>query len=519
MRILLSIFLISLTIWSIAQVKPETEAYEFPYGDLADTSRGVFGDDNRKEVKDATEYHQLVRATAVMVHKDKIRGNKIYSETLRSRLSRKFNTDSFHENVKFLDQPTCATCTGFLIAPDILVTAGHCIEKLEDAKNYVWVFDYTLEKNYNAFAGYITIDTADIYSVTEVMGAYFQSLSTYTDYSFLRLNKKSSREPYHFRTSGKVANYSNVYTIGSPTGLPLKLADNAWVVNNSYESWFRNSIDGFPGNSGGPVFNEYGLIEGIHVRGAVELAGKNYTGDYKFDSTCNCVKTVQWSSTWGTEGSHAHRITAVPTELLHEALYGNFVYAIDNGDMERLEDWLAYSWFTNSEMAQKRGRFEFMVAEKNNLEMLKLILDHSLNPRVVDSNGKSLLFYAMNNDNEEMLRYLLRKGVSPNKRDNQENLVLTEAIRQSKIPIARALIERGANVNAIDHTGENALHIAARTWSVEWVGMIIAKGGDYSIKNEQGWDAIKIARKSKNKDVKRYLKLVKKGKLPSMISI
>jgi V8-like Glu-specific endopeptidase len=498
--------------WSYGQDKPKTEPYQFPYGDLVDTTRGVFGVDNRSEARDAVVFKDMVRATAVMIHKSKIKGNKVYSETLRTRLSRQFGVSTFHENVKFLDQPTCATCTGFLIAPDILVTAGHCIEKMEDAEDYVWIFDFTIDKNYNSFGGYFTIDPNEIYEVKEVMGAYFQSVSTYTDYSFLRLNKKSDRPPYQFRTSGKIASYTNVFTIGSPTGLPLKLADDAWVVSNSYEKWFRNSIDGFPGNSGGPVFNEYGLIEGIHVRGAVELNEGRYTGDYKFDSTCNCIKTVQWSSTIGTEGSHAHRITAVPQNLLHEALYENIDYAITTNNINRLNEWLAYSWFTNSKLTEERGRFEFKAASKNNLEMLKIIISKSLNAKVTDKNGQNLLFYALEQNSKEMMEYLLKKGVSPNKADEANRLVTHVAIAKGNSELTQVLIKRGASVSKKDGNGETALHGAARSGDLNLVKLIVSKGADLSAKNNQGRTAKVVAKKCKHKKIKKYLRKASKGK-------
>ena len=115
--------------WASAQDRPKAEPYQYPFGDIGDTSRGVFGVDDRSEASKSIEFKDLVRATAVMIRKSKMVGNnqdgyRVYSETLRKRLTRQFGTDKFHENVKFLDQPACASCTGFLISPDILVTAG-----------------------------------------------------------------------------------------------------------------------------------------------------------------------------------------------------------------------------------------------------------------------------------------------------------------------------------------------------------------------------------------------------------
>ena len=203
------------------------EARTFPFGEPGTTSRGVFGEDDRKEVRDAEGFEDYVRATAVMVPKASVYGTSIFGPSLRKVLSYRFGIDSFAEDVKFLDQPAAGSCTGFLIAPDILVTAGHCIRTLEDAQDFVWVFDYTSEVKYDG--EYLEVDEEDIFEVVEVLSAELDEV-TESDYSVLSLARKSDRRPYRFRTSGTVATGENVYTVGSPTGIPLKLADNAVVV-------------------------------------------------------------------------------------------------------------------------------------------------------------------------------------------------------------------------------------------------------------------------------------------------
>ncbi|PTM00916.1 MAG: hypothetical protein DA407_16075, partial [Bacteroidetes bacterium] len=140
--LLLSIFTLNLT----AQEKSKNKELEYPFAAPGtEVTRGVFGADDRLEVKDAEGYEDFVRATAVMISKTRIYDNEFYAWSLRDLLIQQFEVDRFDENVKFLDQPTVGSCTGFLIAPDIMVTAGHCINSMEDANEYVWVFDYTYE--------------------------------------------------------------------------------------------------------------------------------------------------------------------------------------------------------------------------------------------------------------------------------------------------------------------------------------------------------------------------------------
>ena len=48
------------------------------------------------------------------------------------------------KNEKFLNQPSGANCTGFLIAEDKLLTAGHCVSFDSDCEEFYWVFDLKL---------------------------------------------------------------------------------------------------------------------------------------------------------------------------------------------------------------------------------------------------------------------------------------------------------------------------------------------------------------------------------------
>ena len=46
------------------------------------------------------------------------------------------------EGERFGDEPSIATCTGFLIGEDLLATAGHCMTGPATCASSAWVFDY-----------------------------------------------------------------------------------------------------------------------------------------------------------------------------------------------------------------------------------------------------------------------------------------------------------------------------------------------------------------------------------------
>jgi len=73
-------------------------------------------------------------------------------------------------------------------------------------------------------------------------------------------------------SSGDIKN-TEVYIIGHPCGLPLKVArDPKSVVSKVYDVTFQARLDAFGGNSGSPVFNSSThCVEGILVQGKVDF--------------------------------------------------------------------------------------------------------------------------------------------------------------------------------------------------------------------------------------------------------
>ena len=70
----------------------------------------------------------------------------------------------------------------------------------------------------------------------------------------------------------------NLGVIGYPSGLPVKIAfGDETVLMRKEGPWLIANLDTYGGNSGSPVFNAQGEVEGILVRGAV---------DYRFGGVC-----------------------------------------------------------------------------------------------------------------------------------------------------------------------------------------------------------------------------------------
>lgn len=509
---MINFFLVSILFFGITTLQAqETPPLQYPFEEPGSSPRGVFGEDGRKEIKDAEGFEDFARATAVMIPKEEIKGNRIYGYSLRELLAHQFDTEKFNDNVKFLDQPTAASCTGFLIAPDLLVTAGHCIKTIEDAANWVWLFDYTNDLSYNEEDRYVEVNKNNLYEVSEVLVGELNDDEDdkSLDYSVLKLDRKSDRRPYRFRTSGVVAEGSDIYTIGAPTGLPLKLSTESTVVDNTATSWFKSDIDAFPGNSGGPVFDSNGFIEGILVRGAVEYSNGNYTGDYKYDQACDCVKTVTFQEVDYTAGCQAHKITYLPEEIVQRAIYNNIAYSIKINNTDRYEDWSVYSWMFTSNYAKERGRLEDVAIHNNNYQVLENLLvkygeDYS------DDYVRTLLEGAIDSQNTQLLDILLTNELDPDASYTSSLRLIQKAVKDNNVLFAQRLINSGAQVTIKDIYGNTLLHDAAGNGNTEVVKMLLAKNVSAKSKNNAGYYPEKVAKKAGYKMLAKTLKEVRK---------
>ena len=515
MRLLRHFTLIALLSWGGLALAQEGDTsnvqVDYPFAEKGSNSRGFYGNDDRQDVTTVKGYEELVGATLVKVSKSAIKGNRIYTYSLRESLTRRYGVSNFDDNVSFLDQPTAGSCTGFFIAPDIMATAGHCINESNSCEDYVWIVDYTNKLTHRNAQNYVEIDPNDIYECEEIMD-WDYSDETLMDYAFLRMKRKTDREPYMFRTDGDVSYWQDIFMIGAPNGLPLKLADNAKVTSTlSHPLLFVTSLDHFPGNSGAPVFDNAGWIEAIHVRGYTMTDYDNSErSDYVYDPSCNCIKTVSFENHYG-KGSYEMRILETNYDILVQAIYENLVYAIETGNQERFKKWLTYDWILESDYAKNAGRLEILAADAKEYKMLNWMLDYTKSKDVADEMGRSLYYYAVINGRHELIETLAKNGYNLNKQDKFGESALFYAIERQDTEAVKLLLKYGAKLDLrSDLYGQTPLHYAARVGNLEIAEMLINKGADIMSKTNLGWTTIKVAKKSKNKAMKKFLKKRKK---------
>lgn len=218
-------------------------------------------------------------------------------------------------------------CTGFLIAPDLVVTAGHCISPYgrtdravtPACSDFVWIADFVVNSKRGADA--LEHDPkkwprSKIFECAEVIEASHPDFSNPEwappvfgdDFALVRLKTKAIDRPV-FKISESTRPAPQLYSLGFPLGIPLKLAGPARILDNNFEKFFAINLDAFMGNSGSPIFDAQGLVHGILVRGYPSDLLEQTSSPCGLVNSCNETGTrCQESSQFFATGEHVQRM-------------------------------------------------------------------------------------------------------------------------------------------------------------------------------------------------------------------
>lgn len=251
------------------------------------TTKVIYGIDNRLELR-KSPFSDLNKSVAGMVDKSSM----VLDEQTQEYDVKYFGDMTFYrgantcEDFRFRQQATLPNCTGFLVDEDILVTAGHCMikysQKVKDAQSdscssNLWVFGF--EDNSENDKG-IKFKKNDVYECESVIEASYTSNA---DFAVVKLKRKT-QDKTPVKLSANPLNYeigSDIFVVGHPTGLPLKVAGGAKIAKNLGSNMFVSNLDTFAGNSGSPIFNYEKEVVGILVSGET---------DYYYDRENKCVR-------------------------------------------------------------------------------------------------------------------------------------------------------------------------------------------------------------------------------------
>ncbi len=178
---------------------------------------------------------------------------------------------------KYREQDTLAFCSGSLIAPDIILTAGHCIQTQLQCENTSFVFGFAMK---SIGTSPKMISSKEVYRCKEILKT--ERNGEGADFAIIKLDRTViGHKPLSLRRDGEARLQDQLVVIGHPAGLPTKIATGGSIRKISTD-FFQANLDTFGGNSGSAVINaQTGLVEGVLVRGEM---------DYERQGTCRILK-------------------------------------------------------------------------------------------------------------------------------------------------------------------------------------------------------------------------------------
>lgn len=269
--------------------------------EILDNDKSIYGVDDRIDIFESRDFrlNQMSLSVASMFNKEAAYVQNL--PTVKVAHGQSLAELGFCPSEKFSRQKTISDCTGFLIAPNKIMTAGHCIRTEADCQRNEWVFDFANHSQLDTYRQDYFISKKNIYQCKKIIESVLDETGkTNQDFAVIELDRPvTDRSPLPLRKSGVVEIGVNLAVIGNPMGMPLKIAGGAWVVENKDEYFFRTNSDTYGGNSGSPVINlKTYKVEGILVRGRTDFEANNSKG---------CAQSIVYAQ--GGNGESVTRVT------------------------------------------------------------------------------------------------------------------------------------------------------------------------------------------------------------------
>lgn len=261
-----------------------------------DGKADIYGNDDRHDLAAVSSQtaREVGESTAALVNSylvadagaDHVR---LAGRTLASKQSAIYGAPLCSDE-RFADEPAPASCSAFLIAPDLVATAGHCVNITTGCNNIGVAFGFD-----NGDGDATLLPTRDyrrckavvghLYDRESIRGRSLVDRRLYSDWAVIQLDAPvHHRQPLTIRGT-KVGAGEQVIAVGHPGGVPTKVTYGS-VVEEPEQLWFNTDLDIYRGNSGSVIVDRNGAAVGIVSRGT---GGASYT----IDRDRGCVSSKQ----------------------------------------------------------------------------------------------------------------------------------------------------------------------------------------------------------------------------------
>ncbi len=214
-------------------------------------------------------------SVAALFKSDQVSGGNLTLYPYTEKLHNKYQ---LCKDVRFREEKTGSFCSGSLIGPNLILTAGHCVLDQDECDSTKVVFGWEIKEKNGATPA--AVNESDVYSCKKVLRAFYLDMMPENpkdkdklDYSVIVLDREvKDRKPLVLNRKGNIKPGTKLAVIGHPAGLAKKIIPAGKVRSTASKIYFTTDLDTFVGNSGSPVFN----INTMQVEGALVRGGTDY---------------------------------------------------------------------------------------------------------------------------------------------------------------------------------------------------------------------------------------------------
>ncbi|MBI5883577.1 MAG: trypsin-like peptidase domain-containing protein [Elusimicrobia bacterium] len=223
----------------------------------------VYDDDDRRDPSEVSDRDLLGLAdsTVALFPSDSVTVRGGWAELATKPYGEKI---PLCEGERFAGQKVGADCSGALVTPDVVATAGHCVKSKASCGRISFVFGFKAGRNGKTPE---RVPASEVYSCQSLIDRASDA-KTGEDWALVSLDRPVLRHSALPLRAAAMAQDDPVLVIGHPLGLPAKVAGGGRVRDAGRGPVFTTDLDTFHGNSGSPVFHAGSLkVAGILTRG------------------------------------------------------------------------------------------------------------------------------------------------------------------------------------------------------------------------------------------------------------
>jgi hypothetical protein len=231
------------------------------------TDVAIFGRDDRVEALDAEEpWRSLARSAPMIADSWRVSTFGGYANMSGVRYG---EAEELSPRTRFYGQPKVGVCSAGLIAPDLVLTAGHCVSTA-NCRSKVFVFDFFHDPSTGLHPRVPETSVARCAGVVAGGPETQDENGVHTDWVVVRLDRAMTGRPLLEVVSDAPARGDRLVMIGYPAGMPAKTAFGRARETRNGLLWA--DLDELKGNSGSPVFDAAGRVIGVLARAPEDYA-------------------------------------------------------------------------------------------------------------------------------------------------------------------------------------------------------------------------------------------------------